>query len=185
MRTAAKYMALAVLLVGAVLLVWVSRSVTDSGVGNGAAVEWDDRFEAFADELVRECASDKEKVLLFREWIIENVAYDYDSPALFYQTFDANAVLANRKGVCFDYACLFAAFCRSQNIPCYVLDGTLRSDTTFRHAWNRVYFDGQWWSLDTTRDRTARENGETEYGIQLIGEDPFSEDRYFIVHQVF
>ena len=75
--------------------------------------------------------------------------------------------------------------CRSQGIPCYVLDGTYRTDKTFRHAWNRVYADGQWWSVDATRDRNARDDGSGEMGFVPIGTDPKAEDKYFIVHRTF
>lgn len=169
----------------AALLIIDSQKVVDTGTGNGAAILWDKEFESFVFSLSADCRSDMEKVTVFREWIIRNISYDYSCDTLFYQTFDVNTIMQRRSGVCFDYACLFAAMCRTQDIPCYVLDGTYRSDNTFRHTWNRVYADGQWWSLDTTRDHTARVEGSEEMGIVPIGDDPDVEDRYFIIHQTF
>ncbi len=177
------------LLIFAIALVAImiidSFSVVQTGTGNGAVIEWDDSFELFCDELIAECETDKEKVTVFREWVIENISYDYDSDIAFYQTFNVGKVMSNRTGVCFDYACLFAAMCRSHGIPCYVLEGTYKTDSSFRHAWNRVYCDGQWWSLDTTRDSTARKESTSEYGIVPIGSNPFSADKYFKVHRFF
>ena len=69
-------------------------------------------LKTFVSSLSVHCESDMEKVTVYREWIIENISYDYDCETLFYQTFDVETVLQNRKGVCFDYACLFAAMCR-------------------------------------------------------------------------
>ena len=163
-----------VMLAAAIWIVIDSQKIADTGTGNGAAILWDNEFETFVSSLSVHCESDMEKVTVYREWIIENISYDYDCETLFYQTFDVETVLQNRKGVC-----------RSQGIPCYVLDGTYRTDKTFRHAWNRVYADGQWWSVDATRDRNARDDGSGEMGFVPIGTDPKAEDKYFIVHRTF
>lgn len=176
---------LLVMLAAAIWFVIDSQEIADTGTGNGAAILWDNEFETFVSSLSVHCENDMEKVTVYREWIIENISYDYDCKTLFYQTFDVETVLQNRKGVCFDYACLFAAMCRSQGIPCYVLDGTYRTDKTIRHAWNRVYASGQWWSVDATRDRTARDEGSGEMGFVPFGTDPKAEDKYFIVHRTF
>lgn len=174
-----------VLLWIALLIIIDSQRIVDTGTGNGAAILWDNEFETFVSSLSEDSENDMEKVTIYREWIIENISYDHDCSTLFFQTFDANTFLQRRSGVCFDYASLFAAMCRSQDIPCYVLDGTFRTDKTFRHAWNRVYADGQWWSVDTTRDHTARTEGSEEMGFVPLGTDPYVEDKYFIVHQTF
>ena len=185
MRKTVQVLLSLVMLAAAIWIVIDSQKIADTGTGNGAAILWDNEFETFVSSLSVHCESDMEKVTVYREWIIENISYDYDCETLFYQTFDVETVLQNRKGVCFDYACLFAAMCRSQGIPCYVLDGTYRADKTFRHAWNRVYADGQWWSVDATRDRTARDEGSGEMGFVPFGTDPKAEDKYFIVHRTF
>ena len=56
----------------------------------------------------------------------------------------------NKKGICYDYANLFAAFCRTQNITCYVIDGYKRTDPNAKHTWNRLYFNESWWNVDLT-----------------------------------
>ena len=184
MRRTVQVLLAIIMLSVAVLIIIDSQRIVDTGTGNGATILWDNEFENFVSSLSEDCRSDMEKVTVYREWIIQNISYDYSCNTLFYQTFDVNTVLQKRTGVCFDYACLFAAMCRSQDIPCYVLDGTYRTDNTFRHAWNRVYVDGQW-RVDTTRDHTARTDGSEEMGFVPIGNDPYVEDKYFIVHQTF
>jgi len=185
MRKTVQMLLAIIMLAAAVLIIIDSQRIADTGTGNGAAILWDNAFENFVSLLSEDCGSDMKKVAVYREWIIVNISYDHSCGTLFYQTFDVNAVMQRRTGVCFDYACLFAAMCRSQDIPCYVLDGTYRTDNTFRHAWNRVYADGQWWSVDTTRDHTARSEGGGEIGFVPIGSDLDAEDKYFIVHQTF
>ena len=49
--------------------------------------------------------------------------------------------METKKGICYDYANLFAAFCRTQNITCYVIDGYKRTDPNAKHTWNRLYFN--------------------------------------------
>lgn len=69
---------------------------------------------------------------------------------------DVDAVLAAKKGICFDYAALMTAMLRSQNIPTKLVVGYTGS---LYHAWvdvyiesvgwvdNVIYFDGNKWSL--------------------------------------
>ena len=72
--------------------------------------------------------------------------------------------LHTRKGVCYDFSNLFAALCRSQNVPCYVVDG-ISYETSAQHTWNRVYYNGTWWDADVTNDITANQNKEKSYGF--------------------
>jgi transglutaminase-like putative cysteine protease len=56
-------------------------------------------------------------------------------------------VLAERKGVCFDYAALMACMLRVQAIPAKMVIGY--ADKMY-HAWNEVLVDGKWKTYDTT-----------------------------------
>ena len=89
--------------------------------------------------------------------------YEFDTV---YQHFDVNKTLRTKKGICFDYANLFAAFCRSQDIRCYVLDGYQRGNSYVQHTWNRVYMNDAWWNLDVTTDAVSSQKGESLYGFQ-------------------
>lgn len=72
-------------------------------------------------------------------WIIHNFEYDYGyTPDI--QYFNVRKTVSTQKGVCYDFAHLFAAFCRCQNISCYVIDGDKRDYIQYHHTWNRVYF---------------------------------------------
>lgn len=50
----------------------------------------------------------------------------------------SSKTLSTSKGICYDFANLFTALCRSQNVPCYVVDGDKRDNAQYRHAWNRI-----------------------------------------------
>ena len=53
-----------------------------------------------------------------------------------------DTVLANKSGICFDYASLMAAMLRSQKIPTKVVVGYAGD---IYHAWISVYVDGSGW----------------------------------------
>ncbi len=122
-----------------------------TGLQNGLACSWSIRDEKFFDEIAEGCATQEEIVLAGYEWIIENIDYDYEYTA-FYQYFDIEKTLYTKKGLCYDYANLFAAYCRSQGISCFAVDGKHQCDYLRKHTWNRVYFNDCWWNVDTTHD---------------------------------
>jgi transglutaminase-like putative cysteine protease len=64
----------------------------------------------------------------------------------------ADEILAERKGICFDIASLFACMCRSVGIPCKLVIG--HADAEY-HAWNEVQIDGQWIRYDITSTITG------------------------------
>lgn len=120
---------------------------------NGGATLWDTQTEELADEICTGCETDEEKVQAIYQWIIHNFDYDYDYN-VFIQYFNVRRTLHTRKGVCYDFSNLFAALCRSQNIPCYVVDGT-SYETAAQRTWNRIYYNNSWWDLDVTNDLSA------------------------------
>ena len=145
-------------------------------LNNGGATLWDTQTEELADEICAGCETDEEKVQAFYHWMIENFEYDYEADPLI-QYFDVRRTLRTRKGLCYDFANLFAAFCRSQNIPCYVIDGMSRINRADLHTWNRVYYNGSWWNMDVTHDITYAANGKNLYGFnELESISAFDED---------
>ena len=146
---------------------------------NGGATLWDTQTEELADEICAESDSDAEKVQAIYNWMIAKLEYDYDYQPLL-QYFNVRRTLGTRKGVCYDFANLFAALCRSQNIPCYVVDGTPYDRSTEDHSWNRVYYDGCWWDLDVTNDITSTANGKSLYGFRKLTSAYASDKDYYI-----
>ena len=126
---------------------------------NGGNTLWDTQTDDLADEICTDCDTDAEKVQAIYSWMVTNLEYDYDYHVLF-QYFNVRKTLHTKKGVCFDFSHLFAAFCRSQNIPCYAVDGISYEDSTVSHTWNRVYYDGTWWNMDVTHDITGTAEGK-------------------------
>ena len=151
---------------------------------NGRATLWTPTTEQLADEICEGCETDGEKVHAFHDYITHNFEYDDDYYPLV-QYFDVRKTLSTRQGICFDFAHLFAAFCRSQNIPCYVVDGTSYMDSSARHAWNRVYFNGSWWNVDVTNDICAIRSGTKLYGFVNLGDNLYSEDYDYVITRIY
>ena len=150
---------------------------------NGGATLWDTQTEELADEICADCDTNAEKVQAIYKWIIRNCEYDYDYNA-FIQYFNVRRTLHTRKGVCYDFANLFAALCRSQNIPCYVVDGTPFDRATEDHTWNRVYYDGFWWDVDVTNDVSCTASGKTLYGFRKL-DDASASDKYYFITKIY
>lgn len=156
----------------------------DVSLTNGQATLWDTATVKLADEICADCDTDEEKVKAIYEWMIHNFEYDYDCEPLI-QYFNVRRTLSTRKGICYDFAHLFAALCRSQNIPCYVVDGTPYDPEMDCHTWNRVYFDGSWWNLDITFDTIQTKKQGQLYSFRNIGEDVYSEDSKYYIDKLY
>jgi transglutaminase/protease-like cytokinesis protein 3 len=97
-----------------------------------------------------------EKTKAVHDYVATLVRYDYD--ALIDNKYqdepsDALAVLDHPSAVCSGYSSLAAALLRALGIRARIVHGKATNlKGTFDHAWNEVYIDGEWKSLDVTWD---------------------------------
>ena len=146
---------------------------------NGRTTLWDTKTVELADEICADCDTDEEKVKTIYYWMTHNFEYDYDcNPVI--QYFNVRKTLSSRKGICYDFSHLFATLCRSQNIPCYVVDGNKRENVHYHHTWNRVYFNGSWWNVDVTFDTIQTKNQRNLYDFCKIENAYSKSEKYFI-----
>lgn len=111
-------------------------------------------------------------------YVINNVTYDTAKANSVQSGYlpNVDVVLAQRTGICFDYAALMAAMLRAQDIPTKLVVGYTGS---VYHAWinvflegqgwvdNIIYFDGNSWKL---MDPTfASSGGQSEEIMRYIG----------------
>lgn len=102
-----------------------------------------------AAELCAGCDSDAEKITAIFKYITDNISYDKQLAASVKSGYipDPDSTLAKGTGICFDYASLFAAMCRSQSIPTKLVMGYVQGN--MYHAWNEVYTkETGWVTLD-------------------------------------
>ena len=115
-----------------------------------------------AAELTAKISNPLEKVAAVYDYIVKNLSYDVERAATVKSGYipDLDSVLAEKKGICFDYAALMTGMLRSQGIPCKMVFGYAGS---VYHAWINVwtadtgwldgviYFDGRSWQyIDPT-----------------------------------
>ena len=148
-------------------------------LSNGRDTLWDTQTEELADEICAGCETDEEKVQAFYDWIVSNFEYDHNCYPIF-QYFDVRKTLQTKQGICFDFSHLFAAFCRSQNIPCYAVDGMPYDRSKENHTWNRVYFNGAWWDMDLTNDILAIKDGRKLYSFRELDGASTPDKDYYI-----
>lgn len=153
-------------------------------LSNGRDTLWDTQTEELADEICADCDTDEEKVKAIYEWMIHNFEYDYEYEPIV-QYFNVRKTLSTRKGICYDFSHLFAALCRSQNIPCYVVDGDKRDNPGYHHTWNRVCFEGSWWNVDITFDTVQSKKQDIFYGFRHVGVNAYAYDSEYKLIRVY
>ncbi|MCC8169207.1 MAG: transglutaminase-like domain-containing protein [Oscillospiraceae bacterium] len=137
---------------------------------------------SIAEQLTQNCETDYQRILAIHDWVCSYIRYDMDSlNSEEVPPYYAEEVVQNRSAVCLGFATLFAALCRSIDIPCNVVSGyalgvgsdTEWSDATIytenqNHAWNEAYVDGRWVIVDTTWDCVDKiENGSVVSGTEV------------------
>lgn len=137
---------------------------------------------AMAAQLTSDVEAPLEKVGKVYNYVVKNLSYDQaraaavSSGQLVGYLPNLDSVLAEKKGICFDYAALMTGMLRSQGIPCKLVVGY--AGTTY-HAWvsvwtretgwvdNAIYFDGTTWHrMDPT---FASSGNSSDYIMQYIG----------------
>ncbi|AAK80364.1 MULTISPECIES: transglutaminase domain-containing protein [Clostridium] len=129
-----------------------------NGVTLDEGIRSNDQINNFARSLTSASKGNLNKARKLYDWIGYDIDYDYQK---------ANMVLNNnynvksgaiptfntRKGICFDYSCLYVAMARANNIKVRLVTGEGFNGTSWvSHAWNQVYVPemGTWINVDTT-----------------------------------
>lgn len=138
----------------------------------------DSKAVTLAKELTASCPTDLDSVGSIYHYITGNISYDYDKAESVEYNYvpEIDKVLAEKKGICYDYASLMTAMLRSLSIPTKLQIG-YAGDTM--HAWISTYikdigwvdgiisFDGNAWTL---MDPTFAANSEASALKKYIGD---------------
>ncbi|WP_298840604.1 transglutaminase domain-containing protein [Clostridium sp.] len=147
-----------------------------NGITLEQGVKSNDEINKFAIKLVQGKSGTKDKARVIYKWVGSEIVYSDEK---------ANRVLNNdtqmtsgaiptynsRSGICFDYACLYVAMCRANNIKVRIITGQgFNGSNWVSHAWNQVYIEkeNKWINVDPTF---------------LIGGDYFNSERFNIDHK--
>lgn len=101
-----------------------------------------------ASQLCSDKSGTVDKIAAIFGYVTDNISYDKDlakkvTNGLTGYTPDPDRTLKNGKGICFDYASLMTAMCRSQGIPSRIVVGYAKEN--IYHAWNEIYTEETGW----------------------------------------
>ena len=99
---------------------------------------------AKAAELTVNMTDPLKKVEAVYDYVVQNLTYDTAKAASVQSGYlpVLDTVLAENKGICFDYAALMTGMLRSQGVPCKLVVGYAG---TIYHAWISVWTEGTGW----------------------------------------
>ncbi len=136
----------------------VNEIVYYNGITLEEGIKSNSEIDNMAYEITRKRSSDKEKAKAIYAWVGSNVEYDYDKATEilndnFRNKSGAIVTFKDRRGICFDYACLFTAMARASALKVRVVIGQgFDGKTWVAHAWNEVYLkeEDRWINVDPT-----------------------------------
>jgi len=156
----------------------ISLKTSDESVflSSSQNVSWDEESAAvtLASELTEGLESDEEKFQVIYDYVVNNIRYDYRKAYTVQAGYipSPDDTLVDGTGICYDYSSLLAVMLRSQDIPTKLVKGYSTNVSTY-HAWNEVFINGQWSTVDTTVDASSVEfasafKAATEYDAQKL-----------------
>lgn len=124
----------------------------DEGVKSNASIE------KKAKDIVKNYSKDREKAKALYTWVGGSITYDDNkaTKVLSGQTgYESGAIptFNSKRGICFDYSCLYTAMAKSVGLKTRVIIGEAYNGKEFvSHSWNQVYLadEGKWVNLDCT-----------------------------------
>ena len=144
-----------------------------NGVTLEQGIKSNEEIDKFGVELTRGKSGTREKAKLIYKWVGSEIVYDDEKATRVLnndQGVESGAIptFYSRNGICFDYACLFAAMSKANNIKVRIITGQgFNGSNWVSHAWNQVYIEeeNRWINVDPTF---------------LIGGDYFDSKRFVI-----
>ena len=132
-----------------------------------------------AQELTKDLKDPLKKVKAVYDFVVGNLTYDKKKATTVQSGYlpVLDTVLAEKKGICFDYASLMTGMLRSQGVPCKLVVGYAG---TAYHAWisvwsedtgwinGAIYFDGvSWKRMDPTFASSSKQSSKI---MEYIGD---------------
>lgn len=106
-------------------------------------------------DVISKGSSEADKTSLLYSYVVNKFAYDYDKASSLANVTRYLPVIDKtytaKKGICYDISSLLAGVLRKNGIPTKLVMGYTPNVSTY-HAWNEVYYDGQWHVIDATYD---------------------------------
>ncbi|EQB90164.1 hypothetical protein J2Z44_001720 [Clostridium punense] len=129
-----------------------------NGVTLAQGVKSNDEINATGVTIAAKERNTYDKAKKIYEWVGSKITYDHDKAVQVMsnnRNIESGAIptFYSKKGVCFDYACLFVAMARANGMKVRLIVGEgFNGKTWISHAWNEVYIpeEDRWVNVDPT-----------------------------------
>lgn len=154
-----------------------------NGVTLEQGIKSNEAINKKAKELTKNVKSSREKAKRIYTWISENINYDDNKAENISEKtseYKSGAIEAfeTRKGICFDYSCLYVAMAREAGLKVRFVTGEgFNGKEWGPHSWNEVYLPekNQWITVDPTFGKAgnyfdSKKNSESHRDGKIVGE---------------
>ena len=154
-----------------------------NGVTLEQGIKSNEAINKKAKELTKNVKSSREKAKRIYTWISENINYDDNKAENISEKtseYRSGAIEAfeTRKGICFDYSCLYVAMAREAGLKVRIVTGEgFNGKEWGPHSWNEVYLPekNQWITVDPTFGKAgnyfdSKKNSESHRDGKIVGE---------------
>ena len=154
-----------------------------NGVTLEQGIKSNEAINKKAKELTKNVKSSREKAKRIYTWISENINYDNNKAENISEKtsqYKSGAIEAfeTRKGICFDYSCLYVAMAREAGLKVRIVTGEgFNGKEWGPHSWNEVYLPekNQWITVDPTFGKAgnyfdSKKNSESHRDGKIVGE---------------
>ncbi|WP_138289310.1 transglutaminase-like domain-containing protein [Clostridium perfringens] len=154
-----------------------------NGVTLEQGIKSNEAINRKAKELTKNAKSSREKAKRIYTWISENINYDDNKAENISEKtseYKSGAIEAfeTRKGICFDYSCLYVAMTREAGLKVRIVTGEgFNGKEWGPHSWNEVYLPekNQWITVDPTFGKAgnyfdSKKNSESHRDGKIVGE---------------
>ncbi|MGU8557051.1 transglutaminase-like domain-containing protein [Clostridium perfringens] len=154
-----------------------------NGVTLEQGIKSNEAINKKAKELTKNAKSSREKAKRIYTWISENINYDDNKAENISEKtseYKSGAIEAfeTRKGICFDYSCLYVAMAREAGLKVRIVTGEgFNGKEWGSHSWNEVYLPekNQWITVDPTFGKAgnyfdSKKNSESHRDGKIVGE---------------
>lgn len=123
------------------------------------SIQWTDDMAPvkYAKTVMAGKQSDLDKVKAIYNHMVENYSYNWDVYNKLPSTYlpDIETTYTTKTGICYDYSSLTASMLRSLGYPTRLVKGYSTLVEGY-HAWNEVWLNNEWITIDTTVDSSAK-----------------------------
>ncbi|MBE6050814.1 MAG: transglutaminase domain-containing protein [Clostridium sp.] len=133
-------------------LVYYNGVTVDEGIKSNESIDNKAR------ELAKNGQTVREKAKNIYTWVGSNITYDDEKARRIVEDNNSEesgsiVTFKNKKGICFDYACLYTSMLKAVGIKSRIVIGKAYNGEEFvSHAWNQVYLsdENKWINVDST-----------------------------------